>query len=180
MSKVGKKPVEIPEDVKVDINEGKITVNGPKGKLEKILPSEVSLEKKDNVLVVGFKGSKEKKALWGTWRSHIFNMLEGVKRGFEKRLKVEGVGWKAIIEGGNLVLNVGFSHPVKISPPEGISFSTEKNIIIVSGPDKELVGNVSAKIRKVRPPEPYKGKGVRYEDEVVRKKAGKKAVTALE
>lgn len=178
MSKIGKKPIEIPSEVKIDFKEGKILVEGPKGKMEKYLPREISFEIKDNNLIVSYNGPKEKKALWGTWRSHIQNMIIGVKDGFEKRLLIEGVGWRASIEGKDLVLNVGFSHPVKVSPPDGINFAVEKNIIVIGGTDKELVGNVAAKIRKIRPPEPYKGKGIRYENEIIRRKAGKKAVSA--
>ena len=180
MSKVGKKQIEILEGIKVDIKEDKILVEGPKGKLERNFPPEISIEKKENILKVSFSGPKEKKAYWGTWRSHVSNMIKGAKEGFEKKLKIEGVGWRASLEGKDLVLNVGFSHPVKISPPENISFSVEKNIIIINGIDKELIGNIAAKIRKVRPPEPYKGKGIHYEDEIVRKKAGKKAVATME
>ena len=178
MSKIGKQPINT-EGAKVEINDEKIVIEGPKGKLERKLPSEIFVKKENDILVVSFKGAGEKEALWGTWRSHIANMIEGAKEGFEKNLKIEGVGWKASIEGKDLVLNVGFSHPVKISSPEGITFLTEKNIIKISGPDKDLVGSTAAKIRKVRPPEPYKGKGIRYENEVVRRKAGKKAVTAI-
>lgn len=178
MSKIGKQPINI-EGVKTEISDGKITIEGSKGKLEKVLPPEIFVKKENNTLKVLFKGPKEKEALWGTWRSHIFNMVNGVKNGFEKRLKIEGVGWRANPEGKNLVLRIGFSHPVKITPPEGVIFLVEKDIIKILGPDKNLIGNVAAKIRKVRPPEPYKGKGIRYENEIVRRKAGKKAVAAI-
>jgi len=176
MSKVGKKPISIPDGTKIDFKDNILLVEGQKGKLEKKLPSEISLEIKDNIIQVLFNGPNEKKALWGTWRSLINNMIKGVTEGFEKKLIIEGVGWRANMEGKELVLNVGFSHPVKVSPPEGITFLVEKNSIIIKGIDKELVGNVAAKIRKIRPPEPYKGKGIRYEDEAIRRKAGKKAV----
>jgi large subunit ribosomal protein L6 len=179
MSKIGKQPIKIPSDVKIDFTNGKIIVEGPKGKLERNIPSEVLVNKKENEIVLAYKGPKEKKALWGTWRAHIFNLIEGAKNGFEKNLKIEGVGWRASIEGEDLSLKVGFSHPVKVSPPEGINFVMEKDIIKIVGINKELVGNVAAKIRAIRPPEPYKGKGIRYVDEVVKRKAGKKAVTAL-
>lgn len=178
MSKIGKQPINI-EGIKTEIIDGIIVVEGPKGRLERRLPSEISVKKENDILNVSFEGPKEKKALWGTWRSHIANMVEGVRNGFEKNLKIEGVGWRANMEGSDIVLSVGFSHPVKIAPPEGITFLTEKNMIKISGFDKDLVGNIAAKIRKVRPPEPYKGKGIRYENEIVRRKAGKKAVTAI-
>jgi len=176
MSKIGKQPIKILENVDIQIKDQRILVKGPKGTLEKVFPSEISVERKNGELLVKFKGSKEKKALWGTWRQIIKNMIEGVSKGFEKRLKLEGIGWRANIEGKDLVLKVGFSHPVRISPIEGVSFSVEKDIIKVSGIDKEKVGIAAANIRKVRPPEPYKGKGIRYIDEVIRRKPGKKAV----
>lgn len=179
MSKIGKQSINIPDSVKVEISENKIVIEGFKGKLEKEFPSEISIDKKGKELIVTFKGLKEKKALWGTWRSHIANMIEGVKDGFEKSLKIEGVGWKASVEGKTLVLKIGFSHPVKIVPPESIVFSVEKNIIKISGIDKEKVGNIAAKIRSIYPPSPYKEKGIYYVDEVVRKKVGKKAVTVV-
>lgn len=179
MSKVGKKPIILPNDIKIEKSENLLTVEGPKGKLTRILPEEIQVEMNEEegkkIINVVYNGPKEKKALWGTFRAHIQNMIEGVKNGFEKKLIIEGVGWRANLEGKDLVLNVGFSHPVKVSPPDGISFGVEKNNIIVSGIDKELVGNIAAKIRKIRPPEPYKGKGIRYENEIIRRKAGKKA-----
>ncbi len=179
MSKIGKKPIELPIDVKVDLSDNKIIVEGPKGKLERIIPREIKIEKQDQTLIVSFDGPKEKKALWGSFRSHISNMVEGVKNGFEKSLKIEGVGWRASLEGKDLSLKLGFSHLVKVKPIDGVTFSIEKDIIKVSGIDKEKVGNVAAKIRSIYPPEPYKGKGIRYLDEVVRKKAGKKAVASI-
>lgn len=179
MSKIGKQLIGIPQDVKIDISDNKISVGGKKGKLEKIFPQEIKIEQTKNELIIKFEGSKEKKALWGTWRAHIANMIKGVTDGFEKSLKIEGVGWRASLEGQNLVLKLGFSHLVKVSPSEGVAFSTEKDIIKISGIDKEKVGNIAAKIRKICPPEPYKGKGIRYVDEIVKKKAGKKAVASV-
>lgn len=179
MSKIGKKPIEIPPDVEVKIKEGKIFVQGPKGKLEKQLHPSVEVEIKDNKIFVRVKGKKKKeKALWGTFRQLIFNLVEGVKKGFEKKLLVEGVGYKCKLEGKELILQVGFSHPVKVSPPEGIEFLVDGNQITVLGIDKELVGQVAAKIRAIRPPEPYKGKGIRYFDEKIRRKVGKKTALA--
>jgi len=154
MSKIGKKPILIENDVKVELSENKIVVEGPKGRLERIFPKEIKVEKKEKELLVTFHGSKEKKAFWGSWQSHIANMIQGVKHGFEKSLKIEGVGWRANLEGEKLVLKVGFSHLVKLDPPKEIKFTIEKNIIKVEGADKEKVGNTAAKIRAVFPPEP--------------------------
>jgi large subunit ribosomal protein L6 len=179
MSRIGKKPIQIPEGVKVEIYQNKIRVEGPKGKLEKNIPSEIDVQIKEGMILVSPKSkTKKAKALWGTIRQIIYNMVEGVTKGFEKKLEIEGLGYRASVSGDELVLEVGFSHPVKIKKPEGINFSVEKNIITVSGIDKELVGQIAANIRRVRPPDPYKGKGIRYLGEVIRKKAGKKAVAA--
>jgi len=180
MSKIGKKPIPIPGNITINISKEKISVKGLKGKLEKKIPSEISIERGDNEVLVRFHGERERKVLWGSWRAHIKNMIEGVTQGFEKRLKIEGIGWKANLDGKDLVLRIGLTHPVKISPPGDISFSIEKEVIKISGIDKEKVGSIAAKIRAVQPPEPYKGKGIRYADEVVRRKAGKKAATTME
>lgn len=179
MSKLGKKPITIPADITVKTKEKKIYIEGKKGRREEELPSDVSTEVKDNKIFVMYHGKREEKALWGTWYSRIKNMVEGVTQGFEKKLKIVGVGWRANLEGSDLVLKTGFTHPVKVSSSEGITFSVEKDLIIVSGINKEKVGSIAAKIRRIKPPEPYKGKGIRYIDEVVRRKAGKKAVTAV-
>jgi len=181
MSRIGKKPIEIPEGVDVKIEDNEITVKGPKGELKREIRPEVAVELREKELIFSIKsdspaGEKKAKAFWGLTRTLIFNMIEGVTDGHEKRLEIQGVGYKANLEGENLILIVGYSHPVKIEKPEGISFAIEKNIIIISGRDKELVGQTAAKIRKVRKPEPYKGKGIRYVGEYVRKKVGKKAV----
>jgi len=179
MSRIGKKPIQIPEGVRVEIHQNKIRVEGPKGKLEKNIPSEIDVQIKEGMILVSPKSkTKKAKALWGTIRQIIYNMVEGVTKGFEKKLEIEGLGYRASVSGDELILEVGFSHPVKIKKPEGINFSVEKNIITVSGIDKELVGQIAANIRRVRPPDPYKGKGIRYLGEVIRKKAGKKAVAA--
>lgn len=183
MSKIGKKPIEIPENVKIKISGNEILVEGPKGVLKKEFPPEINVELKENRIFVSLKKEGIKrvkkskvKALWGTWRQLIANMIEGVTKGFEKKLEIEGVGYRAFLEGNDLVLKVGFSHLVKIKCPEGIKFSVEKNIISVIGIDKELVGNIAAKIRNVYPPDPYKGKGIRYLGEEIRRKLGKKAI----
>ncbi|TRZ82719.1 50S ribosomal protein L6 [bacterium] len=177
MSKIGKQPVIIPEDIKVELDQNKIKIVGPKGTLEKFLPKNLEFNFRENVLTVKpLSSDKQIKALWGTWRSLINNMVIGVKDGFSKELEYKGVGYKAVVEGDMLNLALGFSHPVNIKAPEGIDFKTEKNSITISGIDKELVGQVAAKIRKLRPPEPYKGKGIKYKDEVIRRKEGKKVV----
>lgn len=179
MSRVGKKPIEIPKEVEIKIEGEQVIVKGPKGELQKEVCPEVKVEiKQGKVLVTPQRETKRTNALWGLTRTLIFNMVKGVTDGYEKKLEIQGVGYKASLEGEDLILQVGFSHPVKIKKEQGIEFSVEKNIVIVSGIDKELVGQVAAKIRKVRPPEPYKGKGIRYVGEEVRRKAGKKVVTA--
>ncbi|OGZ21104.1 MAG: 50S ribosomal protein L6 [Candidatus Nealsonbacteria bacterium RIFCSPLOWO2_12_FULL_39_31] len=179
MSRIGKKPILIPDGVDVKIGGSMVAVKGPKGELQReVLPEiKVEIEGKE-IKISPQKETKKTGAFWGLTRALIFNMVKGVKDGFEKKLQIEGVGYKANLEGENLVLQVGFSHPVKIDKDGGIKFTVEKNIITISGPDKELVGQVSAKIRKIRPPEPYKGKGIRYLGEVVARKAGKKVVAS--
>lgn len=178
MSRVGKKPILIPENVEVKIEGQKIVVKGPKGELQKEFRPEIEVEVRENKIFVRPKiKTKKTNALWGLTRALLDNLIKGVTEGFEKKLEIEGLGLRASMEGGDLVLFVGFSHPVRINAPEGIKLSVEKNMITVAGIDKELVGQIAAKIRKVKPPEPYKGKGIRYLGEVIRKKVGKKAVT---
>jgi len=177
MSRIGKKPIEIPQGVEVNIENNLVSVKGPKGELERYIRPEIKIEKKDNELIVApDKETKRTNALWGLSRTLIANMIEGVTNGFEKKLEIHGVGYRASLEGEDLVLLMGFSHPVKIEKIEGIKFEVQKTNITVLGINKELVGQMAARIRKVRPPEPYKGKGIRYEGEYVRRKAGKKAV----
>lgn len=178
MSRIGKKPILIPEGVEVKIEDQKVVVNGPKGELQKEFRPEIEVEVRENKIFVRPKiKTKKTNALWGLTRALLDNLIKGVTEGFEKKLEIEGLGFRASMEGGDLVLFVGFSHPVRIKAPEGIKFSVEKNMITVAGIDKELVGQLAAKIRKAKPPEPYKGKGIRYVGEVVRRKVGKKAVT---
>ncbi len=177
MSRIGKKPIEIPEGTQVRIDKGDIIVKGPKGELTQLLPLELEVSIKDNKLEVKpKKKTKNSSALWGLFRSLIFNMIEGVNQGFEKKLEINGVGYRAALEGKKLVMSLGFSHPVEMEAPEGIEFNVEKNIITISGIDKQLVGQAAAEIRSKKKPEPYKGKGIKYIDEVIRRKAGKKAV----
>jgi large subunit ribosomal protein L6 len=178
MSRIGKKPIEIPREVKLQIENQRIMVKGPKGQLFREIRPEIKVELKEGkIIVIPQIKTKKTKAFWGLTRQLIVNMIEGVTKGFEKKLKIEGIGYKASLKDEDLVLEVGFSHPVEIKAPQGIKFSVVKDIISIFGIDKELVGNVAAKIRKVRPPDPYKGKGIRYIDEIIRKKPGKKAVT---
>ena len=180
MSRIGKKPIEIPEKVEINVDNKTISVKGPLGELSRPFDDgAVEIKIKDGFVVLGVtRNSKDVRSLWGTYASHISNMIEGATKGFEKKLVVEGVGFKVQMEGANLVLNIGFSHPVKVGVPEGIKVEVEKNVISVSGIDKEKVGDFSAKVRALKKPEPYKGKGIRYEGEVIRRKAGKKAATA--
>ena len=153
----------------------RIKVKGPKGELSLLLKEGVRVEKENEFLnVLPPKGGKNKKAFWGLYRSLLFNMVKGVSEGFEKKLEIKGVGYKARVEGKKLILSVGFSHDVEFIPPEDINISVEKNIITISGIDKQKVGEIAAKIRKIRPPDPYKGKGIRYLGEEVRTKVGKK------
>lgn len=179
MSRVGKKPIEIPKTVEVKIEGNKVLVKGPKGELSQEIYPEVQVELKENKIIVSPKIKvKKTNAMWGTTRALVANCIKGVIDGFEKKLEIRGLGYRGSLEGESLVLQVGFTHPFKIEAPEGIKFSVEKNIITVSGINKELVGQTASKIKKIRKPEPYKGKGIRYLGEVVRKKAGKKAVSA--
>lgn len=179
MSRIGRQPIKIPENVEVKISDGFISVRGPKGEVSRQIHDSILLEKNGAaVLVKPRNESKKNLALWGTFRSLINNMVKGVSDGFQKVLIYEGIGYKSEVKNDTLELNVGFTHPVRVIAPKGIDFKVEKNQITVSGADKELVGQVGANIRKIRPPEPYKGKGIRYKDEVIIRKAGKKAVTA--
>ncbi|MFH1451073.1 MAG: 50S ribosomal protein L6 [bacterium] len=178
MSRIGKKPITIPAGVEVKIDGNEVTVSGPKGVLTYCVRPEIKVEIIDqNVVLSPQKESKQTKAFWGLSRALIANMMNGVVKEYEKRLQIEGIGYRAAVEGRDLVLQVGFSHPVKMALPEEITVSVNKNIIIVSGIDKGKVTHFAAKVKRVRPPEPYKGKGIRYEGEVIRKKLGKRAVT---
>lgn len=179
MSRIGKLPVKIPQGVEVNISETSVTCKGPKGELSIEINPCVLIEKEESEIKIVLKDGCDS-ALWGTYRQHIFNMVNGVTKEYEKKLEVVGVGFKAQAQGDKLVLNIGFTHPVEIKAPKGINFKVEKNIIIVSGIDKQLVGQIAAEIRAYKVPEPYKGKGIRYIDEHVRKKEGKKAVATAE
>ncbi len=176
MSRIGKNPVTIPEGVNIDLSGQNIKVKGPKGELNFVIHDEVSVKLEDNVVVVSPRtGSRLARSLWATTRSVINNMCVGVKDGYEKKLEINGVGYRAAIEGKSVVLQLGFSHEVRYEIPAGVEIKAEKpTLLAVSGIDKQLVGEVAAKIRAYRPPEPYKGKGVRYEGEYIMRKEGKK------
>jgi len=174
MSRIGKQPVTIPKSVKVQLDSVKITIAGPKGTLVQALPRQVKVAQKNDQLVVESSSS----AFHGLFRSLVNNMVIGVTEGYQKTLKLIGTGYRVKKEGQALELSLGFSHPVKVAPIEGIEFEIEGNsTIIVKGIDKQLVGQTTADIRSLRPPEPYKGKGIRYQDEQVRRKPGKAAKT---
>ncbi|PSP17193.1 MAG: 50S ribosomal protein L6 [Cyanobacteria bacterium QS_8_64_29] len=175
MSRIGKRPIPLPEGVSVEIEGRQVTVKGPKGERTRQLPAKASLEQADGTLHVRRQDdSRTARERHGLTRTLVANMVHGVSQGFTQRLQLQGVGYRAQVQGRTLVLNVGFSQPVQIEPPEGIDLAVEGNATIaVSGIDKETVGNLAAKIRDVRPPEPYKGKGIRYQDERIRRKAGK-------
>jgi large subunit ribosomal protein L6 len=177
MSRIGRKPVPVPEAVTVEIAPGNIAVKGPKGELTQTLSQEMAVTQEDGLLSVARPTDRgEHRALHGLTRSLIANMVQGVTEGFEKRLEIQGVGYRAALKGKNLDLALGFSHPVSIEAPEGIEFEVpQPTEVIVRGIDKQLVGQVAADIRKRRPPEPYKGKGIRYKGEQVLRKVGKRA-----
>ncbi len=175
MSRIGKKPIPIPDKVTVTIDGRTVTVKGSKGELKRTLPEGVTLAQEDgNIVVTRVNESRMARERHGLCRTLVANMVEGVSKGYERKLEIQGVGYRAAVQGSNLNLNMGYSHPVLIEPPSGIAFAVEGNTnVTVSGIDKELVGNTAAKVRAVRPPEPYKGKGIRYQGEKVRRKVGK-------
>lgn len=175
MSRIGKRPITLPAKVTVAINGQQVVVKGPKGELSRVLPAGVTIETEgDTVTVNRVNDSRMARERHGLCRTLVANMVEGVANGFQRRLEIQGVGYRAAVQGKNLNLNMGYSHPVLIEPPDGIQFQVENNTnVIVTGIDKEIVGNTAAKVRAVRPPEPYKGKGIRYQGEVVRRKVGK-------
>jgi large subunit ribosomal protein L6 len=177
MSRIGKQPIEIPDGVNVAVDPGRVTVNGPLGELTQKVPARIKIEKQDGQLVVTRPTERgDDRALHGLTRSLVANMVEGVTNGFEKRLEIQGVGYRASLRGTALELNVGFSHPVVMDAPAGITFEVPtQNEVVIKGIDKQQVGEIAAEVRDVRPPEPYKGKGIRYQGEYVRRKVGKRA-----
>jgi large subunit ribosomal protein L6 len=177
MSRIGKQPIPLPANVNVAIDPGRIMVNGPLGELTQLFPNRIAVEREDDTLIVKRPTDRgDDRALHGLVRTLVANMVQGVTNGFEKRLELQGVGYRAALRGTVLELNVGYSHPVVMEPPGGITFEVPApNQVVVKGVDKQQVGQVAAEVRKARPPEPYKGKGIRYEGEFVRRKVGKRA-----
>lgn len=180
MSRVGRVPIPLPEGIKVEIRPGSISAEGPRGRLARRVPERMLIELKDNqILVKRPSDDRLSRSLHGLTRTLISNLIEGVGKGFQKTLEIVGVGYKAQLQGRELILQLGFSHPVKFLPPAGVELMVERgNRITVSGIDKELVGEVAAQIRAFKPPEPYKGKGIRYIGEHIRRKAGKTGIKA--
>jgi large subunit ribosomal protein L6 len=179
MSRIGRKPIAVPSQVKIDIKDSTVTVEGPKGKLIKQLPLRVNAQLKENQVHVGRLGNiASDRALQGLYRALIANMIKGVTEGYKKELEIVGTGFKAAVQGSTLTMNLGFSHQVVFNIPEGIKIESPKlTQIVIQGTDKEKVGEIAAEIRAVYPPEPYKGKGIRYAGEVVKKKVGKAQAT---
>ncbi|HMK67578.1 MAG TPA: 50S ribosomal protein L6 [Stellaceae bacterium] len=177
MSRIGRTPIELPAGVSVSISPGRVMVNGPLGELAQDVPQRMQIEQTDGAVTVTRPTDRgDDRALHGLTRTLVANMVEGVTKGFEKRLEIQGVGYRASLRGSALELNVGFSHPVVKDAPAGITYEVPTQTeIVVKGIDKQQVGQIAAEIRKVRPPEPYKGKGIRYQGEYVRRKVGKRA-----
>jgi large subunit ribosomal protein L6 len=177
MSRIGKRPIEIPSGVTIAIDPGRVAVSGPLGSLQQEVPARMQIAQDDGTLTVTRPTERgEDRALHGLTRTLIANMVEGVTKGFEKKLEIQGVGYRATLKGSDLELSVGYSHTVTIKPRTGVSFEVPvPTQVVVKGTDKQMVGQTAAEIRKVRPPEPYKGKGIRYEGEYVRRKVGKRA-----
>ncbi len=175
MSRIGRKPITRPDNVKVTMNDDIIIVEGPKGVLTQKIPQDISIEINDSeLLVTRPSDAKNHRSLHGLTRALVANMVDGVSKGFEKKLELVGVGYRAQMQGSKLVINIGFSHPVEVEPPQGIEFEVPAATkITIKGIDKQLVGNTAAHIRDIRKPEPYKGKGIKYEGEIIRRKAGK-------
>jgi large subunit ribosomal protein L6 len=177
MSRIGKKPIELPAGVNISISPGRVMVNGPLGELAQVVPQRMQIKQEDGTIVVTRPTERgEDRALHGLTRTLIANMVEGVTKGFEKRLEIQGVGYRAAMKGTDLELSVGYSHTVVVKPRQGIAFEVPvPTQVVVKGTDKQVVGQTAAEIRQVRKPEPYKGKGIRYEGEFVRRKVGKRA-----
>lgn len=176
MSRIGKKIIILPEKTEINVSNGSVLVKGPLGELSRILHPSIEVRTNNNEVTVHLKDTAiESNAIWGAYASHITNMVSGVNKFFEKKLILEGIGFKSEVSGDKITLALGFSHPVIVQIPNGLKVTAEKNVITVSGTDKELVGQFAAKLRSLKKPEPYKGKGMHYSDEVVRRKQGKKS-----
>jgi large subunit ribosomal protein L6 len=177
MSRLAKKPIAIPEKTEVKVGDGRIVVKGPKGELTRSLHPTINIAVEEGkILVTPKRNDLQTKALSGTYASHVKNMIEGATKGFEKKLEIEGVGYRWEVAGANLSMALGFSHPVKLVIPAGLAVKAEKSVLSISGIDKEVVGQFAATVRAQKEPEPYKGKGIRYSTEVIRRKQGKKTV----
>jgi len=177
MSRIGKKIITLPEKTEIKVSGGSVFVKGPLGELTRALHPLIEVKIDGNAVTLHpTRVTLESRALWGTYASHITNMISGVNKLFEKTLILEGIGFKSEIKGDKIVLALGFSHPINVSIPSGLKVTAEKNIITVSGPDKERVGQFASGLRSLKKPEPYKGKGMRYGDEIIRRKQGKKSV----
>ena len=177
MSRIGKQIIEIPKGTDVTIQDGVISVKGPKGELKRNFNDSVEVVMENNTLALKpVRNSLETLALWGTYGAHLSNMIQGVNTPFEKKLIIEGIGYRAEMQGTTLVMNLGFSHQIKLAVPESLKIAIDKGIITISGVSKDEVGGFAAKVRSYKKPEPYKGKGIRYENEIVKRKQGKKSV----
>ena len=177
MSRLGKQPIALPSGVEATFADGVLTVKGPKGTLTRAMNDSVEVKIEDGTITLApVTGRDDAPALWGTYAAHTNNMVTGVTEGFEKKLEIEGVGYRAEMKGTTLVLNVGFSHPVELEVPADLTAIVEKNVITISGADKDVLGQFAANVKKVKKPEPYKGKGIRYQGEYIIRKQGKKAV----
>ena len=178
MSRIGKQPITLPKGVEANIASGVFTVKGPKGTLTRSFKDDVAIAIADGVVTLTpSRKSDLARALWGTYASHIMNMVEGVSNGYVKKLEIEGVGYRGEVKGKNLVLALGFSHPVEIAIPDGVAVVVEKGLFTITGIDKDVLGQFAAVVRDQKPPEPYKGKGIRYDTEIIRRKQGKRATT---
>ena len=176
MSRIGKQIIKIPNTTEVNHSEGVVSVKGPGGELSRYFKPVIEIRIENGEMTLHpIEESQESRALWGTYASHLKNMVDGVNKPFEKKLILEGIGYKSEVKGNTIAFALGFSHPVNIDIPEGLKVTAEKNVITISGIDKELVGSFAAKIRSLKKPEPYKGKGMRYDDEVIKRKQGKKS-----
>ncbi len=174
MSRIGKRPIPIPKGIEIKFNKGLLIVKGPKGELKRQIHPDIDIDiQSDKILIFVKNRSKKSKALHGLFNALIWNMVKGVTEGFKKGLEIVGVGYRAELQGKQLILHLGYSNPIKFDLPVGIEAHVERNKIVISGIDKEIVGQTAANIRRLRPPEPYKGKGIRYENEIIIKKAGK-------
>ncbi len=177
MSRIGKKQIVIPPKTEVSISDGLFVVKGPLGELKREFNSDIAIKIEDGkIILTPIRNSLPLQALWGTYASHICNMIQGVSKEYQKKLIVEGIGFKSDIKGKELTLSLGFSHQIKVAIPNDLKVTAEKNVISISGISNESVGQFAAKVRALKKPEPYKGKGIRYDDEVIRRKQGKKSV----